>query len=45
MVRRCSVVVTFVLGAVMFKERNLRGKAASLLLMLAGMFLLFSGTV
>ncbi len=45
MVRRCSVVVTFVIGAVLFKERNLRGKAVSLLLMLAGMFLLFSGTV
>ena len=45
MVRRCSVVVTFVIGAVLFKERNLRGKAVSLLLMLAGIFLLFSGTV
>ncbi len=45
MMRRCSVLVTFVLGAILFKERRLRGKALSLGLMLAGMALLLFGTI
>ena len=45
MVRRCSVVVTFILGAILFKERRLHGKALSLGLLLAGMVLLLSGTI
>ncbi|MBQ9548758.1 MAG: EamA family transporter [Bacteroidales bacterium] len=45
MLRRASVVVTFVLGALLFRERKLRGKAVSLALLLAGMALLLYGTV
>ena len=45
MMRRCSVLVTFVLGAMIFKERRLRGKALSLGLMIAGMALLLFGTI
>ena len=40
MVRRSSVVITFVLGALLFKEHNIRGKAADLVLLLAGLALL-----
>lgn len=44
MLRRCSVVVTFVLGAAIFREHNIRAKGAELLLVLAGMALLLLGT-
>ena len=44
MLRRCSVLVTFVLGAVLFREGNLRAKALSLALLLAGMGLLLYAT-
>ena len=36
-VRRCAVLVTFVFGALIFKEKNLRGKSFALLFLLAGM--------
>lgn len=42
--RRCSVVVTFICGAIIFKERNLRAKSLELVLLLAGIILLVSGT-
>lgn len=44
MVRRGSVVVSFLLGALVFHEKNLRSKAVDLLLVLAGMVFLYLGT-
>lgn len=44
MVRRGSVVVSFLLGAFIFHEKNLRSKAIDLLLVLAGMIFLYLGT-
>ena len=44
LVRRCSVIVTFVLGALLFKEKHLRSKALSLSILLAGMALLVIGS-
>ena len=44
MVRRGSVVVSFLLGALLFHEKNLRSKALDLLLVLAGMVFLYLGT-
>ena len=44
MVRRSSVVVSFLCGAVLFRERNLRAKALDLALILVGMVLLWIGT-
>lgn len=40
MLRRCSVVVTFILGAIVFKEKNLKAKGFELVLMLVGAALL-----
>lgn len=40
MIRRCSVVIVFVAGALFFKEHNIRDKALALALMLAGVVLL-----
>ncbi|MBQ0122103.1 MAG: EamA family transporter [Bacteroidales bacterium] len=40
MLRRCSVVVTFILGAMVFKEKNLKAKGFELVLMLVGAALL-----
>ena len=42
--RRCAVIVTFVFGALIFKEKNLGGKALALVLLLAGMVCLMLGT-
>lgn len=42
-VRRCAVIVTFVFGALIFKEKNLGGKALALLLLLGGMVCLMLG--
>ena len=43
MLRRSSVIITFVFGALVFKEKNLRSKGLALLILLAGMtILLFS---
>lgn len=44
MVRRGSVVVSFLCGAVLFRERNLRFKAFDLAFILVGMFFLWLGS-
>lgn len=44
MVRRGSVLVSFCVGAYVFHEKNLRGKAIDLLLVLIGMLFLYLGT-
>lgn len=44
MVRRGSVVVSFLFGAAVFRENNLRGKAADLLAVLIGMVFLYLGS-
>uniref|UniRef100_UPI00402835B6 EamA family transporter n=1 Tax=Phocaeicola coprocola TaxID=310298 RepID=UPI00402835B6 len=44
MVRRGSVVVSFLFGAMMFHEKNLGSKAIDLLLVLIGMFFLYLGS-
>ena len=45
MIRRSSVIVTFLCGALIFGERNLKAKALDLLLILVGMVLLCIGSV
>lgn len=45
MIRRSSVVVTFVCGALLFGERNLRAKAMDMALILLGMALLAVGSM
>ncbi|MBR1948985.1 MAG: EamA family transporter [Alphaproteobacteria bacterium] len=44
MIRRSSVVVSFLLGALMFREKNLKAKAFDLLLVLVSMVLLYIGS-
>ena len=44
MVRRGSVIVSFLFGAMLFREKNLRAKALDLLLVLLGMVCLWIGT-
>ena len=44
MVRRGSVVVSFLFGALFFHEKNLRSKAVDLALVLIGMFFLYLGS-
>lgn len=44
MVRRGSVLVSFLCGALFFREKNLRSKAFDLLLVLLGMLFLYLGT-
>ncbi len=44
MVRRGSVLVSFSVGALVFREKNLRSKALDLLLVLIGMLFLYLGT-
>jgi len=44
LIRRASVLVTFGLGSVLFKEKNIRSKAAVLMVLLAGMVLLVIGS-
>ena len=44
MIRRSSVLVSFIFGAIFFHERNLKGKALDLLLVLLSMVLLFIGS-
>ncbi len=44
MIRRSSVVVSFLCGAVLFHERNLRSKAVDLAFILAGMVFLWLGS-
>ena len=42
--RRCSVVVTFVLGAIVFKEKNLKAKSLDLAILLLGIVCLVLGS-
>ena len=44
MLRRCSVVITFVLGALLFKEKRIKDKAMDLAVLLAGITLLLFGS-
>lgn len=44
MVRRSSVIVSFLFGAMVFREKNLKSKAVDLLLVLIGMIFLYLGT-
>ena len=44
MVRRGSVIVSFLCGALVFHEKNLKAKAFDLLLVLLSMFLLYIGS-
>ena len=44
MVRRSSVVVSFIAGAFLFREKNIRSKSFDLILVLVGMFFLYLGT-
>ena len=44
MVRRASVIVSFLCGAMIFHEKNLKAKAFDLLLVLLSMFLLYIGS-
>lgn len=44
MVRRGSVIVSFLFGALMFREKNLKSKAVDLVLVLIGMLFLYWGT-
>ena len=44
MVRRGSVTVSFLFGALVFHEKNLRNKAFDLLLVLLGLLFLYFGT-
>lgn len=44
MVRRGSVLVSFLFGAFLFREKNLAGKAVDLLLVLLGMVCLYIGS-
>lgn len=43
MIRRGSVLVSFVVGAFVLREKNIRGKALDLLLILIGMLFLYLG--
>ena len=45
MVRRGSVIVSFMIGAFLFHEKNLKSKAIDLFLVLLGMVFLFLGTI
>lgn len=44
MVRRGSVIVSFLCGALLFREKNLQSKALDLLLVLLGMLFLYIGS-
>ena len=45
LIRRCSVIITFALGAALFKEKRIAQKAGVLLLMLAGVTVLMVGSL
>lgn len=45
LVRRSSVIVSFICGALLFKEKNLRGKAVDLSLLLVGLVFLLLGSM
>ena len=44
MVRRGSVIVSFIFGAMVFREKNLKSKAVDLALVLIGMIFLYFGS-
>ena len=44
MIRRSSVIVSFLFGAMLFREKNLKSKAIDLLLVLIGMIFLYLGS-
>jgi len=44
LIRRSSVIITFALGAWLFKEHNIKDKAIALTVMLTGLVLLFVGS-
>lgn len=44
MVRRSSVLISFAGGVLFFNEKNLKGKAIDLVLIIVGMFFLYLGT-
>jgi hypothetical protein len=44
MIRRSSVVVSFLFGALVFREKNLKSKAIDLILVLLSMIFLYFGT-
>ncbi len=44
MIRRSSVIVSFVCGAMLLREKNLRSKALDLIFILIGMILLYIGS-
>ena len=44
MVRRGSVIVSFIFGALFFREKNLKSKAIDLILVLIGMIFLYLGS-
>lgn len=44
MLRRCSVVITFVLGAILFKEKRIKDKALDLAILMSGLALLLFGS-
>lgn len=44
MIRRGSVIVSFIFGAMLFHEKNLKSKAIDLLLVLIGMIFLYLGS-
>ena len=43
-IRRASVLVTFIFGAILFKEKRVKAKALNMLLMAAGVVLLLIGS-
>ena len=45
MIRRSSVIVSFVCGVLLFGERNVRSKVIDLILILIGMVLLAIGSI
>ena len=44
LVRRSGVIVSFIAGAIWFKEKNLKAKLMDLLLVLLGMYFIYLGT-
>ena len=44
LLRRCNVIVTFVCGAILFKEKNLKAKSLDLAILLIGMVFLVLGS-
>lgn len=45
LIRRGSVIVSFTLGAIFFKERNLKSKSIALVVLLVGLYLLLHGSL